>query len=157
MPVYWPGNPGRLRHYCSEHCRSRGTLLERLERERADLDENVVLRLMDGDRVDSTQAERMEAALRLSRQVDTGINAAGHYRMGRWGNVVAPKPTALMSITEIARRIGVSQATASRYLRDMAKPVRVPSVAESKAKIRRLYAPVLHRMTLVGWQTDRSA
>jgi hypothetical protein len=156
MPAFWPGTKKKLRYYCSEHCRSKGTMQLRLEREQADMDEIAVERLVQGDHsIVSTQAERMEAALRLSRHVDTGLNAAGHYRGGRWG-VVSVNPTALMTATEIGNRIGVSASTAARYLRLLAEPRSILTAEQARTKAEHLFARCLHRMTLVGWYVEGS-
>jgi len=129
MPAFWPGTT-RARLYCCQHCRSRGTTLLRLEREQAELDPVVVERLVAGRPAQSTQAERMAAAAALTRR---GLSAS-----------------------TIALLIGVTPATAARYLRQLAEPQRVLSVTAARSRAEHLYAPVLARMTLVGWQVERS-
>jgi hypothetical protein len=156
MEPLWPGTH-KARVYCSEHCRSKGTMLARLERERADIDDEVVHRLIEGEPVPSTQAERMAAAKVLSQRLDAGLNADGSPRKSRWGSeIVNPAPGRPMTTTEIARRLGVSQSTAARYLRDMALPAHFVTMAEARVIVGKICARVVKKMTLVGWMIERN-
>jgi DNA-binding transcriptional ArsR family regulator len=131
-------------------------MLNRLEREQSDIDEEVVHRLIEGEPVIATQAERMAAVKHLSTQLDSGLNADGTPRKSRWGTeIVNPDPDKPMTATEMARRIGVSQSTASRYLRMLAEPTRFLTMEESRSRVNILCARVIHKMTLIGWLIEK--